>query len=115
MERTKRYTLIRSPKHPGAVFIKTRDSHDDFICKFYPLPSGKERQADVNKLFAFEEDGIVGKLVDLLDTTVVMLRMDAEKFESLAKAKGAVLPRPRHLSELFAMADKFLAEAKEIL
>lgn len=27
--------LIRSPKHPGAVFVKVKGTEDEFICKFY--------------------------------------------------------------------------------
>jgi len=27
---------IRSPKHPGAVFLKERNSKNNFICKVYP-------------------------------------------------------------------------------
>lgn len=33
---------IRSKKHKGAVFIRQRNSKDNFICKFYP---GQERFA----------------------------------------------------------------------
>lgn len=38
---------VRSSKHPGDIFIKRRDSHSQFVCKFYRLPNGEENNVDV--------------------------------------------------------------------
>ena len=27
--------IIKSPKHPGATFLKKGGTHDDFLCKIY--------------------------------------------------------------------------------
>jgi hypothetical protein len=40
--------VIRSPKHPGAVFLKVAGTKDDFIAKFYP---GKEAEAMAFKVW----------------------------------------------------------------
>ncbi len=40
---------IRSRKHPGAVFIKFKNTKSRFLCKFYPYPNGNEATEDVQR------------------------------------------------------------------
>jgi hypothetical protein len=48
MVHLKELTVIRSPKHPGALFVKVKASHRHFICKFYPRPNGSEPTDECN-------------------------------------------------------------------
>ena len=43
--------FVRSKKHPGAIFIKKRNSSDNFICKVYAKKTLQETEANAQRIY----------------------------------------------------------------
>lgn len=47
---------IRSKKHPGAIFLKVKETKEDFICKIYPCSDSESRANIIINAFLSNSD-----------------------------------------------------------